>query len=193
MNSKSFLYRIIMISVCIQFCVYFSVNALTPVEKYGHLQVIGTQLCDQYGNAIQLKVPSSGWLQWDQGIANAANLEWLVDNWNISVFGIAPGTENGGFLENPASYKTRVVELKDAAINLGIYVIIDWHGRNANQHVTESQAFFTEMAQTYGNSPNVLYETFNEPVDGNWNDNYRPYHVSLINTIRGYIHNINCG
>jgi endoglucanase len=31
--------------------------------------------------------------------------------------------------------------------------------------VTESKAFFTEMAQRYGQSPNVIYEIFNEPDD----------------------------
>jgi len=44
-----------------------------------------------------------------------------------------------------------------------VYVIIDWHEENADSHQQEAVAFFTEMAQTWGSYPNVIYEPFNEP------------------------------
>ncbi|KAJ8970500.1 hypothetical protein NQ314_001199 [Rhamnusium bicolor] len=36
----------------------------------------------------------------------------------------------------------------------------------------------------YGSYPNIIYETFNEPVDASWTGLLKPYHQELIKTIR---------
>ena len=56
----------------------------------------------------------------------------------------------------------------DNAVSLGIYVIIDWHGHTAYDYTEEAVAFFDQMSTTYGELPNVIYETFNEPRKVDW-------------------------
>jgi aryl-phospho-beta-D-glucosidase BglC (GH1 family) len=70
------------------------------------------------------------------------------------------------------------------AIELGVYVIIDWHDHNAHQHVAESVAFFQDIADEFGAYPNVLYETYNEPERVSWADDVKPYHDVVTPAIR---------
>ena len=40
------------------------------------------------------------------------------------------------------------------------------------------------MARRYGNTPNVLYEPYNEPLDVSWEKVLKPYHEAVIDSIR---------
>ena len=78
----------------------------------------------------------------------------------------------------------------DAAIANDLYVIIDWHilsDGDPMAHVAEAEAFFSEMAQRYQNTPNVLYEICNEP-NGNvsWSGSVKPYAQRVIRAIRAH-------
>jgi endoglucanase len=160
----------------------------TVVERYGQLQVIGTNLCDQNGNSVQLRGMSSYGLQWGGKYANYDVLKWLRDDWNAQIWRAAMYLTQGGYIGNPA-VKTRVTDSVDAAIKLGLYVIIDWHVMNdQNPQAYQAQAvdFFTEMATKYGSYPNVIYEICNEP-NGNqvtWSGQIKPYAETLIAAIR---------
>jgi len=46
------------------------------------------------------------------------------------------------------------------------------------------------MAQTYAAVPNVLYETFNEPIGQSWTQVIKPYHEQIVSTIRRFTTNI---
>jgi endoglucanase len=100
------------------------------------------------------------------------------------------GIESGGYLDDTDSQKQKVVTVVEAAIAAGIYVIIDWHEENADQHATEAETFFSEMAQRYGMYPNVLFETFNEPTKQNWSEQIKPYHEQIVSAIREHSRNI---
>jgi endoglucanase len=74
----------------------------------------------------------------------------------------------------------------DPAIKDGIYVLIDWHDHNGNQHLEQSKAFFTQMAKKYAGVPNVIYEIWNEPREGISWDTIKTYGVQVIAEIRKY-------
>jgi len=160
----------------------------TVVERYGQLQVIGTNLCDQAGKPIQLRGMSSHGLQWHGKYANRDVLAWLRDDWNMQIWRSAMYLTQGGYINAPV-LKNKVIESVDAAINLGIYVVIDWHvmnDRNPQAYQAQSIEFFREMAQKYGDRPNVLYEICNEPngKDVTWSANIKPYAEAVIAEIR---------
>jgi len=81
----------------------------------------------------------------------------------------------------------KVQTIVQNAIDLGIYVIIDWHTSNAVTSTTTQQtqavAFFQMMATMYGAYPNVIYEPFNEPTKVSWAQ-LKPYHEAVVAAIR---------
>lgn len=162
----------------------------SPVARHGHLRVVGTQLVDEDGKSVQLKGVSSMWLNWENdGYAeDKEGLRYMRDNWNLSLIRAAMGIEAGDnsptYLKNPAHAKAQVEKIVQNAIELGVYVIIDWHDHDAIGNQDEAKAFFTEMAEKYGDTPNVLYEVFNEPLRLDWSSALKPYHESLRDTIR---------
>lgn len=159
----------------------------TPVALHGQLKVVGTKLVDKNGVAVQLKGLSSMWLNWESKpyAENLEGMRWARDNWKLSVVRAAMGVEpSGAYLSDPAKAKTQINQIVQNAITLGIYVIIDWHDHNAQNHQAQSVAFFSEMAQKWGAYPNVLYETFNEPLQVSWSSVLKPYHQAVVNAIR---------
>ncbi|MCY8202749.1 cellulase family glycosylhydrolase [Bacillus sp. N12A5] len=162
-------------------------GAKTPVSINGQLSLKGTQLVSQDGKAVQLKGISSHGLQWYGDFVNKDSLKWLRDDWGITVFRAAMYTADGGYIDNP-SVKNKVKEAVEAAKELGIYVIIDWHilnDGNPNQHKEKAKEFFEEMSRLYGNTPNVIYEIANEPNgDVNWKRDIKPYAEEVISVIR---------
>jgi len=158
----------------------------TPVEVYGQLSVSGNKIVNQHGNSVQLRGMSFFWSQWIGKYYNYDCVKWLRDDWRCTVVRAAMAVESGGYLTNPDQELAKVKAVVDAAIDLGLYVIIDWHDHHAESHRTRAVEFFTEMARLYGNYPNVIYETFNEPLDVSWKNVLKPYHEAVIAGIRQY-------
>ena len=162
-------------------------DGLTPVERHRQLAVVGAELVDADGVAIQLKGPSSMWLNWENsGYAkDPLGVKQIRDDWGGSVIRAAMGVEpSGAYLTDPVRAKADVRAVIDNAIALGLYVIIDWHDHTANTHQAQAIDFFTEMATLYGTLPNILYETFNEPQKLNWAADVKPYHEAVVAAIR---------
>ncbi len=157
------------------------------VEKYGQLSVKGNYIMSQYGDTVQLRGMSMFWSQWMWQYYNAGVVKWLKEDWKCTVIRIAMGVENGGYLDNSYDEKQKVIKMVDAAIANGIYVIIDYHSHEAHNNPEPAKKFFTDMAKKYGNSPNVLYEIYNEPLkDISWHKDLKPYAEAVIAEIRKY-------
>jgi len=148
--------------------------------------VQGNKIVDEQGVAVQFKGMSFFWSQWQGQFWNAGAVGFLAEDWKCTLVRAAMGVESGGYLDNPGAETAKMIAVVDAAIAKGIYVIIDWHDHHAENHVWQAKAFFAEMAQRYGNYPNVIFETYNEPLQQDWSGVIKPYHEQLVSEIRSY-------
>jgi endoglucanase len=158
----------------------------TPVQKYGQLKVQGNKILDQNNSPAQLRGMSLFWSQWIGKYYNYNAVKWLRDDWCSNVVRAAMAVDNDGYATYPDEEKAKVFAVVDAAIQLGIYVIVDFHVHEANLYKTEAKTFFAEVAQKYGNHPNIIYEIWNEPLDVSWSGVIKPYHNEVVATIRQY-------
>ncbi len=160
------------------------------VSQYGQLQVIGKNLCNQSGTPVRLKGMGSHGLQWFPFMADHT-IHNLVYDWKIQVIRPAMYIEDykngdywGGYVAQPEYMKGKLVEMIQDALDVGIYVLIDWHIHNdPNNFTALATAFYQEMATTYGGYPNVIYEICNEPENVSW-ASVKTYANTLIPVIR---------
>jgi len=117
---------------------------------------------------------------------NADVVKWLKQDWNAKLVRAAMGVgpEEGGYIMSPDSNKRRVKTVVNAAIENGMYVIIDWHTHNAEMYKTQAVEFFREMSDLYGDYNNVIYEVYNEPLNVSWTGVIKPYAEDVIRAIR---------
>lgn len=165
----------------------------SPVDDIGALRVVGNEIRGGNNQVARLRGMSLYWSQAKAGrdFYNAGVVEWLATDWHANVIRAAMAIEGNwspveqGYLSDPATNRARVKTVVDAAIQKGIYVIIDWHDHNATAHQSQAISFFSEMAQQYGNKNNVIYEIFNEPDDESWSA-IKSYSIEVIKAIRQY-------
>ncbi len=160
----------------------------TLVGVHGLLVVDGNKIVDKNNEPISLAGNSFFWSNDGWGgekYYRSEVVEWLKKDWNTTIVRAAMGVEDpGGYLENKTANKDRVKIIVDAAIEQGLYVIIDWHSHHAEDYTDEAIIFFEEMATLYGEYDNVIYEIYNEPLDISWSETVKPYAISVITAIR---------
>jgi aryl-phospho-beta-D-glucosidase BglC (GH1 family) len=163
-----------------------SVDPNSPVGKHGQLRVLGNALVDQSGAPLQLKGISTMWLNWEDRYSTSKEaLQWMRDNWGVTIFRAAMGVEpQGAYLSNPDKMLSQLRRVVHNAIDLGVYVLIDWHDHHAFEHQSQSVEFFSKIADEFGRFPHVLYETFNEPEQADWASQIKPYHTAAVSAIR---------
>ena len=187
MNILSTLQKKLVI-LAILFAGIFAVNAQTPVAKYGQLKIFNGKVSDQNGNPVILRGMSMFWSGYPEGAPfyNSTTIGWLRDDWCVDVIRATMSVETGSstYINNPSTEVAKIKAVIDACIAKGIYVIVDFHSHNAENYKSQAKTFFTDIATTYGNKPNILYETFNEPINQSWSGTIKPYHNELISTIR---------
>ncbi len=162
----------------------------TPVGMHGQLSVKGTQLTDQSGNAVQLRGISTHGINWFPQYVNREAFQYLRDNWHVNLIRLAMYTyEYNGYCSggDKTALKNLIYQGVDAAVSLGMYVIVDWHvlnDRNPNTYLADAKQFFQEVTAKYKNTPNVIYEICNEPNSGvSWQE-IRNYASQVIPVIR---------
>jgi len=160
----------------------------TIIQKHGKLYIEGNKILDKNNNPICFAGNSFFWSNDNWGGEKYYTPEvvsWLKNNWNTKIVRAAMGVEDpGGYLDNKTSNKNRVKTIVEAAIQEGLYVIIDWHSHHAEDYTNESVLFFQEMATLYGQYDNVIYEIYNEPLDISWSQKIKPYAIEIISMIR---------
>ncbi len=154
----------------------------------GKLQVIGTQLCDENGDPVQLRGVSTHGLAWFPEYVNQDCVDDLK-SWGANLLRLAMYTaESGGYCTDgdPEGLKDLVRSGVEYATNADMYVIVDWHILSEGTPVTyqsEAEAFFDEMSKEFASQDNVLYEICNEPNTADWPE-IKAYAEDIIPIIR---------
>jgi endoglucanase len=168
------------------FSVIVSVSAQTAVQKHGWLRTEGPYILNDSGNIVQLKGLSFYWSTpaWSgYGYYNEGTVDALVDSWKCTVVRAAydrNGGNNNGW--------DGVQKVINESIKKGIYVIIDWHSHTAQDQQGEAIQFFKEQATKYKNTPNVIFEPYNEPINaGGSSGGTQTAAVTTWKAIKGYL------
>ena len=160
----------------------------TPVAANGRLKLVGRQLSNESGKAIQLRGMSSHGLQWFGQCYTAGAVQTLATQWGADVFRAAMYVDEGGYTSNPAGLRATVDNIVDWTEQNGIYCVIDWHILNPgdpNIHLNEAKQFFQIMAQKHAGKKHVIYEICNEPNGVSWSS-VKSYAEQVIPIIRQY-------
>ncbi len=170
--------------------VSYILNAQSPVGLNGALAVKGNQIVNKEGKAVSFAGNSFFWSNKGWSGAKFYNkdvVKWLIKDWNTSIVRCPLASDvhiPQGYHEDPVSNLNRLDWVIKAAIDEGIYVIIDWHSHKAEKNIEKSIDFFKKMATKYGKYPNVIYEIYNEPLKVSWDDVIKPYAKKVIAEIR---------
>jgi endoglucanase len=157
----------------------------SPVACHGALAVRDGQIVGAHGEPATLRGMSLFWSQWAPRYYSAETVGWLAQDWKVDVVRAAIAAEgNDSARQHFDREFAKASAVIDAAVASGIYVIVDWHAHRA--HPEEAKRFLTAIAAKYGEQPNLIYETWNEPLrDGvEWSRDVLPYHVQVIDAIR---------
>ena len=149
-------------------------------------QVSGGVLVDAKERPVTLRGMSTHGLGWYPRYLNAGAMKTLKQ-YGANVIRLAMYTEtSSGYLEEPRNLDFVYIGIENA-IAENLYVIVDWHilsDGNPLTHMEEAIAFFSEISERYGQTPNILYEICNEPNgDTTWED-ITAYAAMVIPAIR---------
>jgi endoglucanase len=149
--------------------------------------VCGTNICNEAGEAIQLRGMSSHGIQFFPDCLNPASLDALRNDWKADFIRISMYVQEGGFETDPAGFTSRVNEAVETASDLGLYAIVDFHiltPGDPNFNLERAQSFFADIAAAHAAKPNIIYEIANEPNGVSW-DQIKSYAEQVIPVIRG--------
>ncbi len=134
----------------------------TPVQRHGKLSTSGPYLLNQHGRIVQLRGMSFYWSNPLWGGTKFYTRDWvkfLRNEWKCTVVRAAYDRNE----EHDNGWE-EVKAVIDAAIDEGVYIILDWHSHTAHNQLAAAVNFFSQQARIYKNVPNVIFEIFNEPV-----------------------------
>jgi endoglucanase len=162
------------------------------VKTHGRLKILNHRVVDSLGTPIQLAGMSLYWSTFGTNqtwganqLFNANVVATMANDWKSSLIRAPAGVytgDNKNVYDYPGTMNL-VKTVVDAAIANDIYVIVDWHLENGDPHLADATQFFTEMSQTYKNTPNIIWEIWNEPKNVGWSD-IKSYANSIIPIIR---------
>lgn len=153
----------------------------TPVGKHGKLSLASVSgyaapiIVDKNGTPFQLRGASTHGMHWGEmaPYVNKGAFQSLRDEWGVNMVRLVSYVTQGGYTQGSQNTLDSAIQTGvQAATDLGMYAIIDWHIHAENPWDTESAAetFFAKYAQLYKNNNNVIYEICNEPTGVSWYD-----------------------
>lgn len=154
-------------------------QADTPVGKHGALnlaQVDGYSapiIVDQNGQPFQLRGASTHGMHWNEmhPYVNKGSFQSLRDEWGVNMVRLVSYVTQGGYTGGSQSLlDSKIQEGVQAATDLGMYAIVDWHIHAEDPNTTKSNAkeFFKKYATMYKDYDNVIFEICNEPTGVQW-------------------------
>jgi hypothetical protein len=159
----------------------------TPVGYYGEMQVSGNRIVGSFtGEPFRATGMSFYWSHWAGKFYNRGTVDRLMDDMKCEIVRAAFSVSDNG---SPLGSYGDVDNVVQAAIDRGLYVIIDYHSHGANQNTQAGKDFFARMAQKWGSYNNVIFEIFNEPKFTPWSS-IKPYALAVIPEIRKYSDNL---
>ncbi len=194
------LFYVFVLGLVLLFGAGVNVSAATTVEQNGALKVSGTKLVSQKtGKTVKLRGVSTHGINWDVGYPYISKnaFKTLRDSYGVNAIRLAMYTQDyDGYCTGAGSASQNEVQKKlkeridkgvQAATDLGMYVIIDWHvlqDKDPNKFKKQSKTFFKEMSKKYAAYDNVLYEICNEPNGGTTWSEIKKYAKEVIPVIR---------
>ncbi|MCX7801050.1 MAG: glycoside hydrolase family 5 protein [Fimbriimonadales bacterium] len=157
--------------------------APSPVSLHGALRVERGRIVGKFGNPVSLAGPSLFWSQWMPQFYNRDCVRWIATDWKAGVVRAAVAVEPDGYLVDPERERAKAEAVIEAAVESGLYVIVDWHDHRAHLHTEQAVGFFQAIARKYGDKPNVIYEIYNEPMRVGWPE-IKAYSERVIAAIR---------
>ncbi|MFE9396080.1 glycoside hydrolase family 5 protein [Streptomyces flavidovirens] len=158
----------------------------SPVSANGQLKVCGRQLCNEQGQAVQLRGMSTHGTQWYAQCVTDGSLDALAGDWRADVLRVSTYVQEGGYETDPQRFTALAQKFVDGANRRGMYAVIDWHMLDPGDpdfNLARAKAFFTAMAKKYKDNPGVLYEIANEPSGVSWSK-IKSYAEKIIPVIR---------
>lgn len=150
------------------------------------LHVDGTFLLNERGDTVVLTGPSLGWhSNWGR-FYNDGTVKAIKEKWGANITRAAIGAHRSGDCVNcydvdSAAAIGHAIRAVDAAIANDMYIICDWHSHDNT--LDNAKKFFTVITEKYGDSPNIIYEIWNEPLDIPWQE-IKEYATEVIPVIR---------
>ena len=157
----------------------------------GRLRVIDGKLCGADGAPVMLRGVSVNGLITSESFLNDELFRELSEDYGVNLFRLAMYTYGTGIIGyctkgDRERHKEDIARGVELARMHDMYVIIDWHvlsDGDPNTYLEDAKEFFAEMAETYRDSDNVLYEICNEPNGVDW-PTVKAYAEQLIPVIR---------
>ncbi|SHL26353.1 cellulase family glycosylhydrolase [Fibrobacter sp. UWEL] len=188
----------------------FAANRVGPVSQYGQLQagkntsgkgqIYGSCKGVTTGNEVQVQGMSLFWSiagnNEGEQFWNASTVNSLVAKQNIQVIRAPMGVDEdwgngkGNYSSKTSYHQNMMNSVVQAAIDNDIYVIIDYHSHNAINSKATAATFFEDMASKWGKYDNVIFEVFNEPLEGVSWTSIKSYAEDMLKIIRKYSDNL---
>ncbi len=168
--------------------------AQTPLSMNGRLKLIGNQLSNQCGTAVQLRGMSTHSALTYKNCLTEAGVASLAAA-GSDLIRLAIYTEQTGnppnatppYSADSVNSNIWIGQMVNLAEKYGMYVIIDWHvlsDQSPLTHQDQAQKFFATMSRNFKNKRNVIYEICNEPNGGTSWSTIKSYAQTIIPIIR---------